>query len=690
MAGKHLLIFLLSYTQFFLFLAHRSSQDEIDQMFDELMSLDSPTSKVVPPAQSPIISAITPSSASSQDRNFAEDEDPNSLDTPKPWNQEIQEKSWEQESEEQTLASFDFDRGVSSYHPEIDLPSLPGVGYKNDVNSKRPLNSSDSNNQKTQWLDKEAIQSHTQINPNRKKIIIIGEYRGGAKFITEFFNQNDQATVIYEPWYVTGQFATPSNDIVDKKDAESKIKILYDFLEKCQYPKFSEYHYSYYDGIVEEIREQEISGAGSHVLKNCVKFDLCFPYKSRSVMESCENFAKFGNIPKKWCQAALDLFPSNKDLESFQQNFQKSCLQKPLTVAKIIRGDDTSILSALQNVDNLSLIYVFRDPRGQLASQLKDAKHWHSNMTQYKEEILETICKHTKQKMDYLKSSKSDWLGGSTNSDDSSTHSYIQKPAKHLHLRYEDMSIYPQYFVKQIYEFIGSQDGLSKLGDTLLKKARGPVNEETLWDNNMIDWSKLSHAGKIAFKWVTEMSFKDVEMVQNKCGEQLLNDLGYRFFKSEGEFDQAVKDYEFTESMYQFLNPRWKFVSANFEILRKIYEQKYMGKEQVPGPQPEKLVKNDPRKTSFASPRLKGGRLLNQDNNKSDSLIKEEAEQANPDNEFQNQDEDYKFTSNNFDDDYEIDEENDDDDDDDDDKIDLETELEKLMLENNDLGVPEF
>ena len=69
----------------------------------------------------------------------------------------------------------------------------------------------------------------------RKKVLIVGEYRGGATFVSEFFNQNLNATFDFEPLYLTRRM--PDKD----EREEMKMKILRDYFEDCRYPKTDEY-----------------------------------------------------------------------------------------------------------------------------------------------------------------------------------------------------------------------------------------------------------------------------------------------------------------------------------------------------------------------------------------------------------------------------------------------------------------
>lgn len=198
------------------------------------------------------------------------------------------------------------------------------------------------------------------IKQNRKKVLIVAEYRGGSTFTAEIFNQNPQCVYNFETLYL-GRKYFEWKDVLK----EYQIKILDNYFNKCEYPNKNDPEYDL--------------GFASENDEICKRSGYCFWDKSESIM-TLESV-------------------SEHDFPTAHKNL---CLSKPITTAKVIRLVDLSVLEIFKNDPNFYVLYAIRDPRGMYQSRQ------HVPNEVYADKGIQ--CAKYQSSVAYLRSAQGEWL----------------------------------------------------------------------------------------------------------------------------------------------------------------------------------------------------------------------------------------------------------------------------------------
>ena len=404
----------------------------------------------------------------------------------------------------------------------------------------------------------------------RKNVLIVGEYRGGANFVSEFFNRNTKASYIFEILYLTRKM-NPSRA---EEQKEKNMEILTNYFQSCQYPLTSKY-LKLADPLV---NADDFMVQKDEDWNRCNMFgaDLCFPGKSRLIYEEILGADPFMTDLENRAMIEKNLAKEEDEPINIPEEFTRRCLRNSVTAAKAIRADFPEIKKLDEMVDNLSIIYVFRDPRAMLRSQIKSASTWipKSEMETYIKEAEDTVCDSMKKRLEYL-----------TSEEDPEVIEWVKwQNGKMLFLRYEDLAIYPKIFIAQMYFSIKDREDLFDLTQALSALADVPINKTKTAQQqkiNGIDWHELWHGGKPAFDWIENTPFDVVQRVQNSCGKDLFLDLGYKYYENEEEYEKMKSEYLISEDTKQLISDHWKFGTVNPNFMEQKKENANKRKTRV-------------------------------------------------------------------------------------------------------------
>ena len=370
---------------------------------------------------------------------------------------------------------------------------------------------------------------------DRKKVLIVSEYRGGATFVSETFKQNNEAVFMFETLYMAQQV----NDISQDERRNLQIKILSDYFNDCKYPLVSDY----------PLR----NSSASDIEKNkeiCSKANTCHVARTNSLDEFLEQNIENNKIPAY---------------------FTQKCKNRPITATKVIRLQDLSVLEAFKDDPNFYVINVVRDPRGLYKSR-KFAPNYFEGYANP-----DNQCVNFKKNRDYAHSLDGAWLS-----------------EKMLSIRYEDIGLYPTESLRKIYKFIGRD---SNIGDLLTKfqdltirhetssnqirKKRSPSDESWMYDTNR-------DSKKTSFRWRWDLDINEYQKVQDSCGPKLFEDFGYQWINSSQELDMLRekplgKTYadRFNSNVFWPLSENFKFADTKGTKFLSEKVQEYPNRKKV-------------------------------------------------------------------------------------------------------------
>jgi len=366
----------------------------------------------------------------------------------------------------------------------------------------------------------------------RRKVLITAEYRGGSTFSAELFNQNKQASYLFESLYMTRRIPSTT----EKKLTSAKI--LRDYFENCNYPSLEKYYLN-----TDVYKEQNFTSFREDKDYNICRWaDTCFQHMDKELNAL---FKKFKSKP-------------NQNYE-IKKAFKESCLSKTITSTKVIRIYHLNTLENLKDLENFYIIYIVRDPRGLFNSRLSAVGDWHPKPKEWAEQNILKQCVHFNENLRYIMtSSQGEW---------------IRKKIKIV--RYEDLAMQPGKFAREIYDFIESDDGFEELEKEFLglttyeqeENENESTGHESHQDHVQIKSRYATtnrNSKKVASKWVDSLSFPVVKALQTGCGEEFFKNFGYRYYNEENEFKAAKEDY-----LYSDFGEDSSYFGSNLPLLEK-------------------------------------------------------------------------------------------------------------------------
>ena len=326
------------------------------------------------------------------------------------------------------------------------------------------------------------VESTSNVSPSesaRKKILVVGVNRGGATFASEMFNQNPEAIYSYELLHYTRKYYNEPT-----KMRQQQSIILKNYFNNCKNPK------------IEDFYPQTDYFLNSHNFKiMCRRGLTCFPRRSKTMAEI--------------------FLRVNSNATLAEDDFNYFCNAKKITVGKVSNLESFDILEEnFKNDPDFFVVYVVRDPRGLFVSKMfmGDENIWKESKSQ---------CNNMKKVLNYIRSEKGSWL-----------------KSRIIIIRYEDLAFYPKQQVERVYNFLGiEQDfGLEAVKENFqlltyrdkMKRAEYYDIESKTVDDKTWLFDTNRESKQTVFKWRWELSLKTYLAIQEGCGNEFFNDMGYQ------------------------------------------------------------------------------------------------------------------------------------------------------------------
>lgn len=364
-----------------------------------------------------------------------------------------------------------------------------------------------------------------QQTTHQKYVLISAEYRGGSTFAGEIFNKNPTAAYLFEILYLARHYHN-----LGQKYKQVAAQTLFDYFTKCEYPLFN-------DTI------SDLEKIGRHPTNTdyriCSGSSTCFRPKSDS-----------------WKKAYKQI-PGNerKNVDVVYENWKNFCQQQEIIATKVIRLYDLEMVEVLKTLsseflDNFRIIFLVRDPRGMYNSRIKTVGGW-TNTKRWRNDNIKIQCSPAMSSINYIDSERGTWLRD-----------------KILFIRYEDIAIQPEIYVKKIYDFIGCQTdqgdqntcGYNTITNNFLKLTH--TNQTLNQVENMSDKKKAHSTGhrnsnEVAYKWLKEIDFSEMKIIQDHCDPKFWSTFGYKEYLTEEELiqDQDKEDLIDEKSLLS----QWRF-----------------------------------------------------------------------------------------------------------------------------------
>lgn len=369
---------------------------------------------------------------------------------------------------------------------------------------------------------------------SQKKVLILAEYRSGSTFTSEIFNKVSQALYLFEPL------------LLAIGDTAQQLKILNQIYQNCSYPTVSDYLTPSY--------LQKYAHLISPTFNRCSSHGICGREMSDIFVNStfCDEFefSSFSGKSLKNSSKNLLIRARRKNLvpqkpklcQKITPNiFQQVCQSKKIISAKVIRMNLIEKAASLFENDNFYLIYLIRDPRATYVSRNKiekfDQKYGSKNDPRFISQ-LEKSCHNFRDNLAYLRD-----LALSAESPEKIKQRQIL--SRIVPVRYEDLATRPEYVVSKIYEIMYPNleersiylQEVSQIIEILKQKTRHSASTGSsrsvqatpvrrLRKNNLFS-VEPRNASQIISKWRFSLDFEQTKIIQDACGDKILNLLGY-------------------------------------------------------------------------------------------------------------------------------------------------------------------
>ncbi|CAG5098482.1 Oidioi.mRNA.OKI2018_I69.XSR.g15708.t1.cds [Oikopleura dioica] len=249
------------------------------------------------------------------------------------------------------------------------------------------------------------LESKLISDSTKKSVLMLGEFKSGANFVSQIINQRSDALYLFEP---LSPFGTSCN-----KEKEVKTHVLYQ-LNKCKFPN------------QEEIFAKR-GNSKSWTASICTDHRICFRHRSRALIRPPFCKKPFPNEDKlKQAEALSKCGPVNI------RTAEEYCQDAAIVGAKVHRICDFEEVKNLASNPNADwkFIFVVRDPRAIFAS-LEHAKSESGK--------IETLCNQLNANMNYLLNpTSSNWI-----------------KKKLLIIRFEDLLLKKKSVINNTNQFLG-------------------------------------------------------------------------------------------------------------------------------------------------------------------------------------------------------------------------------------------
>ena len=376
------------------------------------------------------------------------------------------------------------------------------------------------------------------LNPNRLKVLIVAQYRGGSTLSSDAFNINPDSAFLFEPLAATPHTATLKRDVfgqdvedqkLSKEDMDHFFGIVNDYqrdilngIFNCQLPNLNEFF------TTEHLNQiGEIGGPNKkRQYTRWVNYGMTFPEYPRNLFQApfCDNLTynkngNMGQIGKCWGLK-----------KKIKQHWSNMCRSKRMISAKVIRLEDINVLKNTDFYDDpyFKMIMVIRDPRGVLNSRLSVSHEKNKvKRTQMIQNWTNVLKKRYASYIDLINTSP-------------------KKNKNILMVRYEDFALDTNSHLNRIFKFLNldtKNNPEIKENYQLVKKTLFDETHSDEWHRTNSYGTAKRNAKKTVVKWKNYLPWDEVVKVQEGFGDKKFWErFGYHYIGSQADFKKITAD----------------------------------------------------------------------------------------------------------------------------------------------------
>lgn len=376
------------------------------------------------------------------------------------------------------------------------------------------------------------------LQPNRKKVLIVAQWRGGSTLTSQLFNYLPDSAYIFEPLQARNQEHLDNiyRDLLTNDDANDRAQYQ-DLLQKmeedqgeilssyfnCEFPDLGKYLTEEFLLALNEVRSDIIPK-----MRKCVRYGLCYPEDTREF--HVEPFCPSDDVWSfdKSCAHSYQI------KEMLNKYWPNMCRYQNIISMKVIRFDDPNVIirnTNLYNDPNFKMIYVMRDPRGLLASRFKMVRAMRNHPIDSSRFANAQLQNRYTLLIDFIENLKK---------------MNIDPKEKVFVMRYEDFALDTNGYVDKIYNFVG----IDIENDQQNIENYNYVKEQLFADTNGEKDQKAFSYGtgqrdaiKTVTSWIDSLNWDIVEQIQKDFGgPEMFEITGYKYFYSQAEYQRAKAD----------------------------------------------------------------------------------------------------------------------------------------------------
>ncbi|XP_050404403.1 carbohydrate sulfotransferase 1 isoform X2 [Patella vulgata] len=301
----------------------------------------------------------------------------------------------------------------------------------------------------------------THVKDDRKRVILVTYPRGGSTFTADVIQANSDVFFIFEPLYPTLVEYTGKDLLITDNGIKKRIK-----------RNMTSY--------TEEVKK---------VMKAFLNCDSSLFDLPLYVLKSPLLRVRDDTSPLYECAVKIEKY--NQTLISHcVKKYIKSCEKKKIILVKTIRYPSEILYNQMKNDPNLYVVYLMRDPRGIISSQMTNFQNFEwKNINRASKEIC-TLMEKDIQVMEAL---------------------HDLYPDRVKLMRYESIAFNPLGGATDIYKFL--ELNLTKNVTNIIKK-HTKSNETSC----SIGCTVRKNSKSVPYKWRVGANFKYMQKIDRSCG----------------------------------------------------------------------------------------------------------------------------------------------------------------------------
>ncbi|XP_064599608.1 carbohydrate sulfotransferase 1-like [Liolophura sinensis] len=322
------------------------------------------------------------------------------------------------------------------------------------------------------------VRSHDAHSNQSRKVLVFAYFRSGSTFTSATLSRLNGSFFAFEPLHVLYEFLMETHRVLDFMNG------------KIQPPLVQGFEGAYKVSLIQALLTCDLYNVDISTL--LLGFLPKFSWQIQHFQECIRNAP--GSRDSKYSSSCVD-------------SLKQMCISAPVRIVKTIRLSMETVGRMLDDIPDLKVIHLIRDPRGQFGS---GARHSKRNVQLFQHKVCNKVTNDVKTRLELEQ----------------------RHPNSFLEVIYEDLAHNPQHTVQKMYDFLGLT-----LPPYVIQWIKESTSAET--DDNGYLATKRSNSTEAAYRWLSYVPWNYVVFFQTRC-TWLLKHGNFPFFEKKEDMKQFV------------------------------------------------------------------------------------------------------------------------------------------------------